>query len=175
MEPQSETVWRQGDRYHIPRLAYINKMDITGADFFHCIDMMKSRLKANAIPIQLPIGKEENFKGIIDLVKQKAYYYIDDLGNVIEETDIPADMEDLVKEHRGRLIEAIAEYDEELMVKYLEDEDISEDEIKSAIRKATINVAIIPVTCGSSYKNKGVRSSLMRLLTICLHPLIFRR
>ena len=169
VEPQSETVWRQGDRYHIPRLAYINKMDITGADFFHCIDMMKSRLKANAIPIQLPIGKEENFKGIIDLVKQKAYYYIDDLGNVVEEADIPADMGDLASEHRGKLIEAIAEYDEELMVKYLEDDDISEDEIKNAIRKATINVAIIPVTCGSSYKNKGVRSSLMRLLTIYLH------
>jgi elongation factor G len=171
VEPQSETVWRQADRYHIPRLAYINKMDITGADFFHCIDMMKSRLKANAIPIQLPIGKEENFKGIIDLVKQKAYYYIDDLGNVIEETDIPADMEDLVKEHRGRLIEAIAEYDEELMVKYLEDEDISEDEIKSAIRKATINVAIIPVTCGSSYKNKGVQKLLDAIVDYLPSPL----
>ena len=101
VEPQSETVWRQGDRYHIPRLAYINKMDITGADFFHCIDMMKSRLKANAIPIQLPIGKEENFKGIIDLVKQKAYYYIDGLGNVVEEADIPADMGELASEHRA--------------------------------------------------------------------------
>jgi elongation factor G len=171
VEPQSETVWRQGDRYHIPRLAYINKMDITGADFFHCIDMMKSRLKANAIPIQLPIGKEENFKGIIDLVKQKAYYYIDDLGNVVEEADIPADMGDLASEHRGKLIEAIAEYDEELMVKYLEDDDISEDEIKNAIRKATINVAIIPVTCGSSYKNKGVQKLLDAIVDYLPSPL----
>jgi len=171
VEPQSETVWRQADRYNIPRLAYINKMDITGADFFRCIDMMRSKLKANPVPIQLPIGKEEGFKGIIDLVKQKAYYYVDDLGNHIEETDIPEDMKDLVKEYRFKLIETVADQDEELMLKYLEDDEISEEEIKRGIRKATINVSIIPVTCGSSYKNKGVQKLLDAIVDYLPSPL----
>jgi elongation factor G len=171
VEPQSETVWRQADRYNIPRLAYINKMDIAGADFFRCIEMMRNRLKANAVPIQLPIGKEEGFKGIIDLVKQKAYYYTDDLGNAIEERDIPEEMLDLAKEYRSKLIEAISELDDELMGKYLEGVELSEEEIKRGIRKATLKVSIIPVTCGSSYKNKGVQKLLDAIVDYMPSPL----
>jgi len=171
VEPQSETVWRQADKYRVPRLAYVNKMDILGADFFNCIQMMKDRLKANAVPIQLPIGKEDHFEGIIDLVKMKAYYYMDDLGKEIVEKDIPEHMKELVDEYHVKLLEAVADYDDELMVKYLEGEEISEEQLKKAIRKATINVDIIPVTCGSSYKNKGVQKLLDCIVDYLPSPL----
>ncbi len=157
VEPQSETVWRQADKYNVPRLAYVNKMDIMGADFYNCIHMMKDRLKANAVPIQLPIGKEENFQGIVDLVTLKASFYKDEMGKVVEEGPIPEDMADVVDKYRNILIEAVAEQDENLMNKYLEGEELTEEEIRAGIRKATISVSMIPVTCGSSYKNKGVQ------------------
>lgn len=160
VEPRSETVWRQADKYKVPRMAYVNKMDIMGADFFNCIKMMKERLQANPVPIQLPIGKEDNFQGIIDLIEMKAYYYMDDLGKVIEQRDIPEDMRELAEEYRTNLLENVAEYDEELMMKYLEGEEITEAEIKAALRKGTIAVKAIPVLCGSSYKNKGVQRLL---------------
>lgn len=160
VEPRSENVWRQADKYKVPRMAYVNKMDIMGADFFNCIKMMKERLQANPVPIQLPIGKEDNFQGIIDLIEMKAYYYMDDLGKVIEQRDIPEDMRELAEEYRTNLLENVAEYDEELMMKYLEGEEITEAEIKAALRKGTIAVKAIPVLCGSSYKNKGVQRLL---------------
>jgi elongation factor G len=157
VEPQSETVWRQADKYNVPRLAYVNKMDIMGADFYNCIQMMKDRLKANAVPIQLPIGKEENFQGIIDLVTLKASFYKDEMGKVVEEGPIPEDMADVVDKYRNILVEAVAEQDENLMNKYLEGEELTEEELRAGIRAATISVSMIPVTCGSSYKNKGVQ------------------
>lgn len=160
VEPQSETVWRQADKYGVPRLAYINKMDRVGADFFHGMDMIKNRLGANPIAIQLPIGSEDRFKGIVDLVTKKAIVYIDDLGTNSEVTDVPADMVDQVDEYREKMLEAVAESDEELMMKYLEGEELTEEEIKLAIRKATLAVKITPVICGSSFKNKGVQSLL---------------
>ena len=171
VEPQSETVWRQADRYNVPRLAYINKMDIMGADFFNCLEMMKDRLQANAVPIQLPIGKEENFEGIIDLVKMKAYMFIDKLGKDSEEREIPDDMKELAEEYRTKLIEEISEQDEELMMKYLEGEELTEEEIVVGIRNATINVKIIPVACGSSYKNKGVPQLLDAIVAYMPSPL----
>jgi elongation factor G len=157
VEPQSETVWRQANKYSVPRMAYVNKMDIMGADFFRVVSMMKERLKANAVPIQLPIGKEENFVGIIDLMKNKAEIYKDDLGTQIEESEVPEDMKDLAEEYRAAMIEAIAELDEELMMKYLDGEEITEEELKAALRKGVIANEIVPVLCGSSYKNKGVQ------------------
>lgn len=157
VEPQSETVWRQADEYNVPRMAYINKMDITGADFYNAVDMIRDRLGANPVCIQLPIGKEKDFIGIIDLVRMKAEIYKDDMGNEYEITDIPEDMIDLAEEYRDKMLEALSEVDEDIMEKYLEGEDISEEEIKAAIRKGTISVDIIPVTVGSSYKNKGVQ------------------
>ncbi|GAB6158636.1 elongation factor G [Desulfotomaculum varum] len=160
VEPQSETVWRQADKYGVPRIAYINKMDRVGADFFNGVNMIKDRLGANPVPIQLPIGSEDQFRGIVDLVTNKAIIYVDDLGTKSEETEIPADMADLVAEYREKLLEAVAEFDEELMVKYLEGEELSEEEIKLAIRKATLAVKITPVLCGSSFKNKGVQPLL---------------
>lgn len=171
VEPQSETVWRQADKYRVPRMAYINKMDIRGADFFNCIKMMKEKLKANAVPIQLPIGKEENFQGIIDLVEMKAYYYRDDLGKVIEEEDIPENMRELADEYYNKLVEAVAERDEQLMEKYIEGQEITKEELKKGIRTATINVDIIPVTCGSSYKNKGVQKLLDCIVAYMPSPL----
>ena len=171
VEPQSETVWRQADRYNVPRIAYVNKMDIMGADFFNCVNMMRERLQANAIPIQLPIGKEDNFAGIIDLVKMKAYFYMDNLGKDIQEKDIPDDMRELAEECRNNLIESIADQDEELMMKYLEGEELTEDEIKKGIRKATISVKIIPVACGSSYRNKGVQRLLDAVVDYMPSPL----
>jgi len=171
VEPQSETVWRQADKYRVPRIAYVNKMDIRGADFFNCIKMMKERLKANAVPIQLPIGKEENFQGIIDLVEMKAYYYRDDLGKVIEEQDIPEDMKEIAEEYYNRLVEAVADQDEQLMEKYVEGKEITKEELMSGIRKATINVSVIPVTCGSSYKNKGVQKLLDCIVAYLPSPL----
>lgn len=171
VEPQSETVWRQADKYNVPRLAYINKMDITGADFFNVIDMIKSRLKANAVPIQLPIGREDEFKGIIDLVENKAIYFEDDLGTQNEDTRIPDDMKELADEWRDRLIEAIADQDEEMLVKYLEGQEITTDQIKKALRKATVSVSIIPVVCGSSYRNKGVQMLLDAVVDYMPSPL----
>jgi len=171
VEPQSETVWRQADKYHVPRIAYVNKMDILGADFFNCIQMMKDRLKANAVPIQLPIGKEENFKGIVDLVTMKAIYYVDDLGTVLDEEPIPDDMAEIVEKYRNILIEAVAEQDENLMNKYLEGEELTVEEIRAGIRKATIAVDMIPVTCGSSYKNKGVQKLLDAVVDYMPSPL----
>ncbi|QIB27148.1 elongation factor G [Caloranaerobacter azorensis] len=160
VEPQSETVWRQADKYNVPRIAFVNKMDIMGADFFRAVEMMKDRLGANAVPIQLPIGKEDTFVGIVDLVNMNARIYKDDLGKEMEITDIPDEIRDLAEEYREKLLEAVAEQDEELMMKYLEGEELTTEEIISAIRKATINVDIVPVLCGSAYKNKGVQMLL---------------
>lgn len=159
------------DKYKVPRMAYVNKMDIMGADFFNCIKMMRDRLQANPVPIQLPIGKEDQFKGIIDLVKMKAYFYMDDLGKDIQEKDIPDDMKELAEEYRQNLLENVAEQDEELMMKYLEGEEITEEEIKVVIRKATIAVKMIPVLCGSSYKNKGVQRLLDAVVDYMPSPL----
>ncbi|WP_027622546.1 elongation factor G [Acetivibrio clariflavus] len=171
VEPQSETVWRQADKYHVPRIAYVNKMDIIGADFFNCVKMMKERLQANAIPIQLPIGSEDQYAGIIDLVLMKAYYFMDDLGKEIEEREIPDDMKELAGEYRNKLVEAVAEQDEELMMKYLEGEELTLEEIKAGIRKATVNVSMTPVLCGSSYKNKGVQNLLDAVVDYLPSPL----
>ncbi|MEA4892409.1 MAG: elongation factor G [Peptococcaceae bacterium] len=157
VQPQSETVWRQADKYGVPRLAYVNKMDRIGADFFRVIQMMKDRLRTNPVPIQLPVGSEENFQGIIDLVTMKAEFYKDDQGKVMDETDIPEDMKEKAREYRENLLEAVAETDDELAMKYLEGEEITVEELKRAIRKATISVSMIPVVCGSSFKNKGVQ------------------
>lgn len=160
VEPQSETVWRQADKYGVPRMAYVNKMDITGADFYRVVDMMKSRLGANAVPIQLPIGFEDTFKGFVDLIEMKAVIYTDDLGKVSEASDIPEDMMENVELYRQNLLDAVAESDDELMMKYLEGEELTLEEIKSAIRRATIACKMTPVICGSSYKNKGVQPLL---------------
>ncbi len=160
VEPQSETVWHQADKYRVPRMAYINKMDIMGADFYNVLDMMRSRLKCNAVPIQLPIGSEDTFKGIIDLVEMQAYVYYDDLGKDIRVEEIPADMAELAAKYRGELLEAVAENDDELMMKYLEGEELTIDEIKTCIRAATIDNRMVPVVCGTSYKNKGVQKLL---------------
>jgi elongation factor G len=160
VEPQSETVWRQADNYGVPRMVYVNKMDIMGADFYRVVQMMKDRLKCNAVPIQLPIGSEDTFKGIIDLVKMKAEVYYDDLGKDMREEEIPEDMVELAEKYRDELIEAVAEQDEALMEKYFGGEEITEEEIKAVIRKATIDNAMVPVTCGTSYRNKGVQKLL---------------
>ncbi len=160
VEPQSETVWRQADRYGVPRIAYINKMDRTGADFMRGVNMIKERLGANPVPIQLPIGSEDKFVGIIDLVRMKAEIYKDDLGKEIEETEVPADMMEMALEYREKMLEAAAESDEDLMMKYLEGEELTEDEIRAGLRKGTIDVTMTPVLCGSSFKNKGVQMLL---------------
>ena len=157
VEPQSENVWRQAETYKVPRIAFVNKMDILGANFYNVVEMMKERLGSNAVPVQLPIGKEDTFQGIIDLVKMDAIIYEDDLGTVMDETEIPADMQELAAEWREKLVEAVAETDEELMMKYLEGEEFTEEEIKAAIRKATIACEINPVFCGTAYRNKGVQ------------------
>ncbi len=171
VEPQSETVWRQADKYNTPRIAYINKMDIMGADFIRVVEMMKDRLKTNAVPIQLPIGKEDTFIGIIDLVKMKAEIYKDDMGKDIEEADIPKDMLELAQQYREKMLEAASEHDEELMMKYLEGEEITEEEIKKAIRKGTILAQLTPALCGSSYKNKGVQLVLDAVVDYLPSPL----
>ena len=171
VEPQSETVWRQADKYGVPRIAYVNKMDIMGADFFRCVEMMKDRLKANAVPIQLPIGSEDAFTGIIDLVTMKALMFRDDLGKVVEEMEIPDDMKDLAEEYRNILVEAVAEQDEEMMMKYLEGEELTQEEIMKGIRIATIGVKMIPVACGSSYRNKGVPQLLDAVIAYMPSPL----
>ena len=160
VEPQSETVWRQADKYHVPRMAFVNKMDIMGADFYNVVRMMRDRLKCNAVPIQLPIGVEDTFKGIIDLVEMKAYVYYDDLGKDIRVEDIPADMQAKPDEYPHELLEHVAEQDEELLMKYLDGEELTIEEIKSCIRKSTIANHMVPVCCGSSYRNKGVQKLL---------------
>ena len=171
VQPQSETVWRQGDKYRVPRMAYVNKMDITGADFMGCVQQMKDRLNANAIPVQLPIGAEDNFQGIVDLIKMKAFIHKDDLGKEIEETEIPEDMKAMAEEYRAKMVEAAAEQDDELMMKYLEGEELTEEEIKKGLRKGTIDNTIVPVCCGSSYKNKGVQELLNNIVDYMPSPL----
>ena len=160
VEPQSETVWRQADHYHVPRMIYVNKMDITGADFFHVLDMVHDRLKCNAVPIQLPIGKEDTFKGIIDLVEMDADIYYDQLGKDMRVEPIPEDMVDLANEYREKLLDAVSMFDDEIMEMYLEGEEIPTDKIRAAIRRATVAVEMVPVVCGSSYRNKGVQKLL---------------
>ncbi|MCR5833739.1 MAG: elongation factor G [Selenomonadaceae bacterium] len=160
VEPQTETVWRQAERYNVPRMAYVNKMDTTGADFYNVIQMMRDRLHANAVPIQLPIGVENTFKGIVDLVKMEAIVYEDDLGKVANEVDIPEDMVDMAEDYRDKLLEACAEFDDDFMEKYLGGEDITEEEVKAIIRRATIDCKMTPVVCGTSYRNKGVQPLL---------------
>ncbi len=171
VQPQSETVWRQADKYKVPRMAYVNKMDITGADFYACVEQMKTRLNANAIPIQLPIGSEDNFQGIVDLLKMKAFIHKDDLGKVIEECEIPEDMKADAEKYRQEMVEAAAEQDDELMMKYLDGQELSEEEIKKGLRKGTIDNTIVPVTCGSSYKNKGVQELLNAIVYYMPSPL----
>ncbi|MGN1334885.1 MAG: elongation factor G [Anaerovoracaceae bacterium] len=171
VEPQSETVWRQAEKYGVPRMIFVNKMDIMGADFFRVVNMVKDRLKANAVPVQLPIGAEDSFVGIIDLVVMKAEIYKDELGKEFEVTDIPADMADLAQEWREKLIESIAETDEELMMKFLEGEEFSVEEIKSTVRKETIAGRMVPMLCGSAYRNKGVQMMLDAVVDYMPSPL----
>ena len=171
VEPQSETVWRQADNYKVPRMAYVNKMDIMGADFYRVIDMMKDRLKCNAVPIQLPIGAEDDFRGIIDLVEMKAYIYTNDLGTDIKVEDIPDDMKEIAQKYHDEMVEHVAEQDEALMEKYFEEGELSQEEIKTCIRKATIANHMVPVTCGTSYKNKGVQKLLDAIIDYMPSPL----
>ncbi len=171
VEPQTETVWRQADQYHVPRLVYVNKMDMMGADFYNVLKMMDERLKCNAVPIQLPIGKEDTFRGVVDLIKMKAFVFYDDLGKDMREEEIPADMAELAKQYRDHMLESISDEDEEIMMLYLEGEEIPEQMIKTALRKATIGYKIVPVTCGSSYKNKGVQELLDAIVEYMPSPL----
>ncbi|HOJ47357.1 MAG TPA: elongation factor G [Bacillota bacterium] len=171
VEPQSETVWRQADKYKVPRMCYVNKMDIVGANFYRVVDQIKDRLKANAVPIQLPIGAESDFKGVIDLVKMKAYIYLDDTGNNISETDIPDDMKDKAEQYHQELLEHVAEVDDTLLEKYLDGQELTEEEIKKAIRQATIENRMVPVVCGTSYKNKGVQKLLDAIVDYLPSPL----
>ncbi len=171
VQPQTETVWRQADKYQVPRMVYVNKMDTTGADFMLCVEQLHNRLKANAVPIQLPVGAEENFKGIVDLIKMKAFIHKDDLGKEIEVCDIPAELQAQAEEFRAKLVEAAAEQDDELMMKYLEGEELTEEEIIKGIRKGTIANKLIPVCCGSSYKNKGVQELLNAVVNFMPSPL----
>ncbi|MGL5764638.1 MAG: elongation factor G [Sarcina sp.] len=171
VEPQTETVWRQADKYGVPRMIYVNKMDATGADFFACINSVRDRLRTNAVAIQIPIGKEQEFKGMIDLIKNVAIIYNDDLGQDIFEGEIPAELKEQAEEYRTMMIDAIAETDEELMMKYLEGEELTEDELKAALRRATIANEIVPVICGSSYKNKGVQRMIDGVVDFLPSPL----
>ncbi len=164
VQPQTETVWRQADKYNVPRMVYVNKMDVIGADFMLCVDQLKNRLHANAVPIQLPIGKEDYFQGIVDLIKMRAFIHKDDLGKEIEETDIPEDMKEEAETWRQNMIEAACEQDEELMMRYLDGEELSEEDIKKGLRAGTINNSIVTVCCGSSYKNKGVQELLNSII-----------
>ena len=171
VEPQSETVWRQADKYHVPRMAYVNKMDINGADFYRVVKMMHDRLHANAVPIQLPIGAQDTFRGIIDLINMEADIYYDDLGKDMRVEEIPADMREKAEEYRNALVESVAETDEELFEKYCDGQEISVDELKKALRKATIDNKIVPVVCGTSYKNKGVQKLLDAVIDYMPSPL----
>ena len=171
VEPQSETVWRQADHYKVPRMIYVNKMDIMGADFYHVLDMIHDRLKCNAVPIQLPIGAEETFKGIIDLVEMKADIYYDDLGKDMRVEDIPADMMDKAQEYRTKLLDAVSDIDEEIMMLVLDEQPVPEDMIRKAIRKGTIDNLMVPVVCGTSYKNKGVQKLLDAIVDYMPSPI----
>ncbi|SUY48267.1 translation elongation factor G [Clostridium putrefaciens] len=171
VEPQTETVWRQADKYGVPRMIYVNKMDAVGADFYTCLNSIRDRLKANAVPIQIPIGQESEFMGMVDLVKMIGIVHKNDLGTEIEEGEIPAELKEKAEEYRLAMLESIAECDEELMVKYLDGEEITEDEINAALRKATIGNQIIPVICGSSYKNKGVQEMIDAAVAYMPSPL----
>ena len=171
VEPQSETVWRQADHYNVPRMIYVNKMDITGADFYRVLDMVRDRLKCNAVPIQLPIGSEADFRGIIDLVEMNARIYYDDLGNDMRDEEIPEDMRDIAEEYRAKMLEAVSDFDDEIMMLYLEGEEVPADMIRAAIRKATCDVQMVPVTCGTSYKNKGVQKLLDAIVDYMPSPL----
>jgi elongation factor G len=171
VEPQSETVWRQADHYNVPRMIYVNKMDIMGADFFHVLEMVHDRLKCNAVPIQLPIGAEADFRGIIDLVEMNARIYYDDLGNDMRTEEIPEDMRDLAEEYHVKMLEAISDFDDEIMMLYLEGEEVPQDMIRAAIRKATCAVKMVPVVCGTSYKNKGVQKLLDAIVEYMPSPL----
>ena len=171
VEPQSETVWRQATNYGVPRMAYVNKMDIMGANFYHVVDMMKERLKANAVPIQLPIGAEDSFRGIIDLLNMEADVYYDDLGKDMRVEAIPADMVGKAEEYRASMLESLAEVDEEFFEMYIEGEDYTVDDIKAAIRRATIANKFVPVVCGTSYKNKGVQKLLDAIIDYMPSPL----
>ncbi len=171
VEPQSETVWRQADTYKVPRMIYVNKMDIMGADFYHVLDMIHDRLKCNAVPIQLPIGKEETFKGIIDLVEMDADIYYDEMGKDMRVEEIPADMLEMAKEYRAKLLDAVADIDDEIMMLVLEEQDVPQDMIRAAIRKGTIENRLVPVTCGTSYRNKGVQKLLDAIVDYMPSPL----
>jgi elongation factor G len=171
VEPQTETVWRQADKYGVPRMIYVNKMDATGADFFRCINTVRDRLKANAVAIQIPIGQEDQFQGMVDLIANKAILHKNDLGTEIEITEIPDELKDQAEEYRAAMLEAVAETDEELMMKYLEGEEITEEELHAAIRKATIANLFIPVICGSSYKNKGVQEMIDAVVAYMPSPI----
>ena len=171
VEPQTETVWRQADKYNVPRMVYINKMDITGADFFNVLKMMHDRLKCNAVPIQLPIGAEADFKGVIDLVRMKANVFYDELGKDVREEEIPEDLRDLAEEYRDKLLESVSEEDDEIMERYLSGDEVPEELIHRAIRKAAIGVRMIPVTCGTSYRNKGVQELLDAIVRYLPSPL----
>ena len=171
VQPQTETVWRQADKYNVPRMVYVNKMDITGANFMLCVDQLKNRLHANAVPIQLPVGAEDNFQGIVDLIKMKAFIQDDKLGEHIVEKEIPDDMKEDAEKWRATMIEAVADQDEDLMMKYLEGEELTEEEIKKGLRKGTIANTIVPVTCGSSYKNKGVQELLDAIVDYMPSPI----
>src|ERR687894_676490 len=171
VEPQSETVWRQADKYNVPRIAFVNKMDRIGADFYKAVDTMVDRLGAKAVPVQLPIGAESEFRGIVDLVEMKAIMYLDDLGAEWEETEIPEEVRDLAEEYREKLLEAVADQDEELMMMYLEGEEINPDQIRAAIRKATLDIRMTPVFCGSAFKNKGVQPLLDGVVDYLPSPL----
>ena len=171
VEPQSETVWRQADHYNVPRMIYVNKMDIMGADFYHVLDMVHDRLKCNAVPIQLPIGSEETFKGIIDLVDMNADIYYDDLGKDMRTEEIPEDMRELAEQYRDNLLEAVSDFDDEIMEMYLNGEEVPADKIRKAIRSATVAVKMVPVTCGTSYKNKGVQKLLDAIVDYMPSPL----
>src|SRR3712207_1921587 len=171
VEPQSETVWRQADKYAVPRIAFVNKMDRIGADFYKAVDTMVERLGANAVPVQLPIGAETEFRGIVDLVEMKAIVYKDDLGAEWEEVEIPSEVRDMAEEYRERLLEAVADQDEELMMMYLEGEEVDPDQIRAAIRKATLGIHMTPVFCGSAFKNKGVQPLLDGVIDYLPSPL----
>lgn len=171
VEPQSETVWRQADHYNVPRMIYVNKMDIMGADFFNVLNMVHDRLKCNAVPIQLPIGSEADFRGIIDLVEMNARIYYDDLGNDMRTEEIPEDMRELAEEYRTKLLEAVSDFDDEIMMLYLDGEEIPQDMLRAAIRKATVTVSMVPVVCGTSYKNKGVQKLLDAIVDYMPSPL----
>ncbi|NLC66197.1 MAG: elongation factor G [Clostridium sp.] len=171
VEPQTETVWRQADKYKVPRMIYVNKMDATGANFFNCVNSVNDRLKSNAVPIQIPIGNEANFQGVVDLITMKGIVHLDDLGKEVQVGEIPAEYLEKAEEYRENLIESLADLDEDIMMKFLEGEEVSEEEIKSAIRKATIENHMVPVICGSSYKNKGVQEMIDAVIDFLPSPL----